>query len=181
MLKPPWKRARLKVTAHEFERMVVAFLQGMGTQLKDFRIEHQTPVSSPDGEFNIDATARFEGLGADFLVLVECKHHKDSIKRELVQVLADKVSAVRAQKGMLFSTAPFQSGAVEYAVSRRIALVHFTEGGPIHETRARDGPQGPKRAYDAYIVALSGNGGLSYRSGPSEKLADILLDSSDTG
>jgi hypothetical protein len=52
-----------------------------------------------------------------------------------VQVLADKVSVLRAQKGMLFTTAPFQRGALAYARSCNISLVQFTPGGPIYHTR----------------------------------------------
>jgi restriction system protein len=113
--------------------MVVDYLRALDHQLKDFTVEHQTPLASPDGEFNMDAVATFEALGANFLVLVECKHHKNPIKRELVQVLADKLSSTPGHKGMLFSTATFQKGAINYAISRRIALVHFTEGGSIYE------------------------------------------------
>lgn len=40
----------------------------------------------------------------------------------------------------MFSTAPFQSGAIEYATAKGIALVHFTEGGPTYETRSEFGP-----------------------------------------
>ena len=117
-------------------------LRKLGQQLEDLIVEHRSVVRTPDGEFEMDAVARFRALGGDYLVLVECKHHKYPIKRELVQVLADKLAAAHAQKAMLFSTAPFQSGALEYAKQRRIALIHITEGGPIFHTRDRFAPKG---------------------------------------
>jgi hypothetical protein len=52
-------------------------------------------------------TARSRIFGADFLVLVECKHHKNRIKREHVQVLHGKLVTLGAQKTMLFSTSEF--------------------------------------------------------------------------
>ncbi|MCX7013852.1 MAG: restriction endonuclease [Candidatus Sumerlaeota bacterium] len=168
MIKAPWDRSRLRVTPRQFERMVVEFLRTIGCPLKEFIVQHQTAVRSPDGEFDMDAVATFEALGADFLVLVECKNHTNPIKRELVQVLADKLSSTHAHKGMLFSSAPFQKGAIKFAVSRRIALVHFTEGGPIFEARAQNGPVGPNRPYDAYSVTLSEVGEMVYSAGSGE-------------
>lgn len=172
----PWHREWLQVMPEEFEKMVVEYIRALGMPLKDFEIKHQAPLNSPDGEFNMDAVATFEALGADFLVLVECKHHKNPIKRELVQVLADKLSSTHGQKAIFFSTAPFQKGAIEYAVARRIALVHFTEGGPIVETRARNGPVGPCRSHDAYFVALSKNGDITYHFGSFSKVAELLFE-----
>ncbi len=124
----------------------------------------------------MDAVATFDAFGAEFRVLVECKHHKNPIKRELVQVLADKLRSVHAQKAMMFSTTTFQRGAIEYARAQRIALVHFTEGGPIYETRARDSQPGPKRPYDAYFVTLSDGGGMSYRFGSFDDVNRLLFE-----
>jgi len=178
MLKTPWERKWLDVTPDLFERMVVDYLRALDHQLKDFTVEHQTPLASPDGEFHMDAVATFEALGADFLVLVECKHHKNPIKRELVQVLADKLSSTHGHKGMLFSTAKFQKGAINYAISRRIALVHFTDGGPIYETKTPNCPVGPNRPYDAYFVGLSESGGMTYRLGAYDDVAVLIFGSS---
>ena len=35
----------------------------------------------------VDVTVRFSALGMEFLVLIECNHHKNRIKREVLQVL----------------------------------------------------------------------------------------------
>jgi Restriction endonuclease len=126
-------------------------------------------------EFEIDALVRFEFLGAEFLVLVECKHHRNRLKRELVQVLRDRVRSVSAHKGILFSTGGFQKGAVEYAQAQKITLVHFTEGGPIYETNARGGHDGPRREYDDYVVTLTGDGTVSYRFGDYEGVTNYIF------
>src|SRR5450759_2265193 len=103
------------MTPEEYEREVVSYLRGFGKQLKSFDIRHAATVSTPDGDFVMDAVASFEAMDADFLVVIECKQHKDPIKREVVQVLADKQTASHAQKAFLFATSEFQSGAVAYA------------------------------------------------------------------
>jgi hypothetical protein len=74
----------------------------------------------------------------EFLVLVEAKCHRNPIKRELVQVLHQKLQSVSAQKAVLVSTAPFQSGALEFALAHGIALVTVTEGRFTYGTRSVD-------------------------------------------
>jgi hypothetical protein len=68
-------------------------------------------------------------------VLVEAKLHKNPVKRELVQVLHQKVQSVGAHKGLMVSTAPYQTGAVIFAKAHGIALVTVTEGRFVYETR----------------------------------------------
>jgi len=171
----PWQREWLHVTPEAFEKMVVSFLRQLRGRLHEFTVEHRHSISGPDGDFELDAVARFEALGAEFLVLVECKHHGSPVKREAVQVLRDKVRSLAAHKGMLFSTGGFQKGAIEYAIAQKIALVHYTQGGPMYETRVEGGRTGPCRDYDAYVVSLSEGGGLSYGYGDYEQLSQYLF------
>ncbi len=175
MTLPPWDRGWLQLSPEGFERMVVDFLHDLEGNLAEFSVSHKEKLSGPDGEFELDAVTKFRVLGAEFIVVAECKHHSNPIKRELVQVLRDKVRSVSAQKGMLFSTAPFQSGAIEYARKQGIALIHFTPGGPIYETRGAGGPIGPSRTHDAYWVDLSTKGGLLYRYGSGSELSAFLF------
>jgi len=83
-------------------------------------------VKGVDGSYVIDVTARFSAMGASFLVLIECKHERRKVERQAVQVLHAKMVSTWAQKGMLFSVAGFQSGAVEYATVHGIAR-HCTD------------------------------------------------------
>lgn len=165
----------LQVTPDEFERMVVQFLRKLGHSLESFAVNHQESLTSSDGTFRLDATARFRAIGADFTVIIECKHHRNPIKRELVQVLADKVTALRAQKGMLFTTAPFQRGAVDFAQSRNIALVRFSHGGPVYHTRSLYSAPAPRRAYDAHLVSLTESGHISFATAESEYASTVLV------
>jgi restriction system protein len=57
-------------------------------------------------------------------------------------VLNDKVSSTGAQKGMLFSIAGFQEGAIEYADVHGIALIQMADGGTSWSTRSI-GPSTP--------------------------------------
>lgn len=71
-----------------------------------------------------------------FLVLVECKYHKNPVKREMILALHSKVVSVGAQKGAMFSTSGFQSGAIEYAAAHGIATVQIQDGRSSYFTRS---------------------------------------------
>ena len=65
----------------------------------------------------LDATIRFKLAGMKFLVVAQAKAHNHPITRDVVQLLHQKLQSVGAHKGVVISTAPFQS-------------VHSTSPGP---------------------------------------------------
>jgi restriction system protein len=58
------------------------------------------------------------------------------VERQDVQVLHDKIRSTGAQKGMLFSIAGFQSGALDYAGVHGIALVQLADGASTWFTKS---------------------------------------------
>ena len=129
-------KKKTKITSVQFELQVKRFLESTAGKLKDFQTVHRESMDGQDGTYEIDITARFKVFGADFLVLVECKNHKNHIKREHVQMLHAKLVSLSAQKGMLFATTPFQDGAVEYANQHGIALVQLASGETLYFTKS---------------------------------------------
>lgn len=150
-----------RITPEEFEQLTEVFLQRLGGQLAEFSTTRREKLAGTDGRYEIDVTARFEALGAEFLVLVECKYHKAAIKREVVQVLRDRLQATGASKGMLFATANFQSGAVEYAVKHRIALIRVA--GRNAEFVTRSTGSRPADSIALAIPRLALDGSVSYQ------------------
>ena len=132
----------LLITPSDFELLVKGILDAAAGELVNYRSEHLESLSGRDGEYVIDVVATFSALGARFVVLVECKHHARRIERQDVQVLHAKLKSLGAQKGMLFSTSQFQSGAVEYASAHGIALVEVATGVSNWHTRSA-GPTVP--------------------------------------
>lgn len=122
----------------DFEEFVVELLGCTSELVTDLRVTLHDKIEAADGTYDFDATVRFTFGGMSFVVLVEAKKHKNPIKRELVQVLHQKLQSVGAQKAAMVSTAPYQSGALQFAVQHGIALVTVTEGRFILETRSRD-------------------------------------------
>lgn len=128
---------RFLMTPEEFEIAVRDLLEEEGRTLKDFRVQHLEKIQGYDGDYIIDVTARFEALGADFLVLIECKRYTSApVEREEVQALSQKRISVGAQKAMLFSTSTFRKGAIEFAKANRIALVHVSAERVAYEVKS---------------------------------------------
>ena len=124
------------ISPTEFELLVKEYLEGAGKDLKDFKAVHNVHLLKSDGEYQIDVFAEFEVLGASFKVLVECKRHKNDIKREVVQLLYDKLRATGTHKGMIFSTSGFQSGGYKFAEEHGIALIRLIEGRFTYKTKS---------------------------------------------
>src|SRR5512133_1410571 len=116
------------LTPTEFELVVKDLLEEAGAAVTNFKVTGSQVLQASDGDYQIDATAEFEILGAKFVTLVECKRHQDPIKREIVQILEGKLRSLGAHKGMIFSTSGFQKGAVEFARAHGIALVYVQSG-----------------------------------------------------
>ncbi len=116
------------MTAAEFEEYVLETLRSAMGDVDELTVNLLEKVAGTDGDFTLDGTVRFKVAGLSFVVAVEAKKHKNPIKREVVQVLKSKMDSIGAHKGIVFATAPFQKGALEFAQTHGIALVKVTEG-----------------------------------------------------
>ncbi|MEE8120040.1 MAG: restriction endonuclease [Anaerolineales bacterium] len=141
----PWNpAASVEVSPDEYERQVVTWLGQTRRGLASFKIRHQARLDGSSGEYTFDGVAEFEIFnGARIVVLVECKRHNSPVKRDAMLSLESKLRDVGAHKAMLFSTAGFQRGALEYAAKRGIATVTFIDGKLTYETKSAAGPPDP--------------------------------------
>jgi restriction system protein len=128
----------LSLTPKEYELEVKKSLDGLSLGLTDYYSEHRALVSGVDGEYEIDITVRFTALGVDYLTLVECKRYNKPVEREKVQALLSKMHSVGAQKGIIFSTSGFQSGATDFAAVHGIALVELLDGSASYFRKSAD-------------------------------------------
>ncbi|AIF52880.1 restriction endonuclease [Pelosinus sp. UFO1] len=175
----------IDITPEEFEKETARCLQENGMKITNCVVRHNEKIRVFDGNYQIDVTARLELFGgAELLVLVECKHQKNSIKREIVQALHDKIRSIGAHKGIIFSSSNFQKGALEYAKAHGIALVKVADGKCTYETRSLHGVEDipswlsiPK--YALYIMEPSGNNGIlvSLCSNSTKLLEKMKLES----
>jgi restriction system protein len=151
----------IRITPEDFERQVRCRLEAAGAELEAFKVTHREKLAGSDGVYEIDVTARFSALGANFVVLVECKHQASPIKRDVVQVLHARVQSLGAHKGMLFATSTFQKGAVEYAKEHGIALVRVTYWSDSFVTfsQQRQTVSCDEAGYACWLVDMSERGG----------------------
>ena len=132
----------------------------MDLELAGWEVNHLDPVEGLDGTYVIDVTARFRLAGMDFLILFECKRHKDPVKRSDVQVLLAKLQSTGAQKGVVVAATGFQSGALEFAAAHGIACVRLVDTAWTYITRhtATATPPVATGAYCAYAMTPDGDG-----------------------
>jgi len=128
-----------KMTPTEFELKVKEHIAELGQSLDKFEVTHNASVEAADGTYQIDVLASYEALGAKMTVVIECKMYTSSIPREKVQVLYDKLRSIGAQKGMLYSTAGFQKGAIHYATNHGIALIRMLPGEIVRFSNSAGG------------------------------------------
>lgn len=162
----------------DYERAVVDLVRAADYEVTDWQVRHLDPVEGVDGTYVIDVTVRFRLLGADFLMLFECKRHASPVKREDVQVLKDKLRSTGAHKGVVVATSGFQSGALEYARTHRIACVRLADDAWTYETRDRTTaiPQ-PTGRYVAFARYLTDRGyGNTLLSGERDYIRKLLFD-----
>lgn len=111
-----------------FERRVRDFLRRLARRHRaqglDIEVTGKRDLTTADGsEYEIDVTARMEVLSVELVFLVECKHHARTVPRDYVNALESKCRDLSAHKAIMFSTGGFQSGAIEFAAKKRIALI----------------------------------------------------------
>lgn len=133
----PTKDVVLDMKPSEFEKYALQILEQQTEGLKNVKIVHDKVIESYDGNYQLDGYIEFEAMGVLYKTIVECKHYKYPISREIVQKVYDNLRAVGAQKGIIISTSNFQSGAIKYAKIHGIALIQLTESGSEFATRGK--------------------------------------------
>jgi restriction system protein len=127
----------VELTPDEFELHVKAWIEAASESPVEFEVTRKELLAGDGGEYEIDVIARFSMFGAHYTTLIECKKHKNPIKRDLVMVLESKLRDTKSQKAMLVSTAEFQSGAIQFAGKHNIALVQLASESTHFLTRSQ--------------------------------------------
>ncbi|MGI5239762.1 restriction endonuclease [Dactylosporangium sp. CA-139066] len=152
------------ITPKAYEEAVAAIARSMDLELAGWDVRHLDPLEGLDGTYIMDVTARFRLAGLDFLILFECKRHKDPVKRSDVQVLLTKLQSTGAQKGVVVAATGFQSGALEFAVAHGIACVRLVYDAWTYVTRhaTTAAPAVLTGVYCGYAMTPDGDGDYEY-------------------
>lgn len=178
----------LEMNPTEFEMYALQILQDHIKGLNNVKFIHNKVVEAYDGNYQLDGYIEFEVMGVLYKTIVECKHYKYPISREIVQKVYDNLRAIGAQKGIVVSTFNFQSGAIDYAKAHGIALIQMTETEEIFHTRCHysvvvNHPYVPRNGGQPYIGVMIGRGKdgvgvtCSYLSALSDALEKFILPS----
>ena len=116
-----------ELSSTEFEKYCLEILSAYAEEekLNRFSITHNVKIEAKDGTYQIDVLAEFYAMKSRFQILVECKQYKNPVSRDKVEILNSRLQSTGSQKGILMSTAGFQSGAIQYAKEHGIALVQI--------------------------------------------------------
>ena len=101
----------------QYQDEVADFFRGLGC---DTFVEAK--VKGARAEHTVDVLIRFRKFGLETKWVTECKYWRSAIPKEKVLALKSVVEDVGADRGLLFSTAGFQSGAVHAAERTNITL-----------------------------------------------------------
>jgi hypothetical protein len=127
-----------------FEKLVADL-----SQTGEVTVEHNVVLTGRSGApRQIDVLIRHKQGLIEHLVVVECKYWSTSVERLHVDALATTVREVGASRGVVISTADFQSGAIEQARHDAIELFRVRE--PTTEEWGQ-----PGRHIDFYLHILS--------------------------
>jgi len=181
----PTQEAILGISPTDFEKYALELLQQQTCGLEKVKIVHNKIIKAYDGNYQLDGYIEFEAIGVMYKTIVECKHYKKAISREIVQKLYDNLRALGAQKGILISTSNFQSGAIEYAKIHGIALIQLVEAGEQYCCRGKfnviiNRPYVPYNAGCPYIGVLQRKSDIagitcSFLSNGSNALKEFIV------
>ena len=126
----------VEVTPEEYEKQVLRWLGQLAGGARIHEISHLKTAHGVGGDYTLDGYVELEIFGgAKIAILIECKRHRRPVERETVLGVHARLQDVAANKAMIFSTAGFQKGAVDYATGKGIALVTFIDGRATYETK----------------------------------------------
>lgn len=121
-----YKKDVKELSSVEFEECCLMVLRGYAEEmnLDNFIISHNEIVKAHDGDYQVDVYFEFTIFGGSKIkVLVECKQYSSPVKRERVELLYSRLQSTGSHKGILMTTAQFQSGALRFAEEHGITLI----------------------------------------------------------
>lgn len=136
----PYRELDASINPTDFELFCMDVLKAYAEKehLQNFSIKHNQKIEADDGTYQIDVLAEYTALGSKNIVLIECKKYTRSIERDIVATLHTKLQSLGAQKGIIISTAGYQSGATQYANKHGIALWQICDNYIKHYSASAD-------------------------------------------
>ncbi len=106
----------------KFQKDVAEFFRSLGCDAVEDAL-----VVGVRAKHKIDVLVRFKRFGIEIKWVIECKYWNTSVPKEKVLALAAIIDDVGADRGVLISSAGFQSGAIRAAQKSNITLTSLEE------------------------------------------------------
>jgi len=123
-------RASESVDWRRYQNQTAALFRRLGCE-----VSVEAIVSGVRARHKIDVWVRFRKFGIETTWVVECKHWNTAVTKEKVLTLRSVVEDVGADRGILVSSAGFQSGAVRAASKTNVTLTGLEE---LKQTTQKD-------------------------------------------
>jgi restriction system protein len=165
----------LRPSPTQYEQLVKDFLKRKtrGSKVKitiSGKRKHTASVGTD--EYELDGTAKFELMGGQFSVIVECKRYKRNVDRDEVIALHGKMQEVAFHKAMMFATSGFQTGAISYARKHGIALFILRSTRFSSITKSERSPSAEESLqYEVWWVSLLDDSDIMHLVDSSRLLA----------
>jgi Restriction endonuclease len=114
----------------QYQEETAALFRALGCEA-----EVDAKVAGARAVHNIDVWVKFKRFGLEAKWVIECKYWNSPVPKEKVLALRSVIDDVGADKGILISTAGFQSGAVRASEKTNITL---TSLGDLNDTVQED-------------------------------------------
>jgi restriction system protein len=113
----------------EVEIFVTRELRKAGLELSKLKVRAREQLSKEkDDEYSMELSGLLRVGGADCNLLVECRSERSPVRLEAVQALSARLTAARAQYGIMFSTSGYELGAVRDAKTHGIPVLTVADG-----------------------------------------------------
>lgn len=123
------------MTYEEYEMLVKSLLEKeiKKSFKKKVPIHHQRNYTTVTGHvYNIDLSYTFSIGHAEHFVIIECKNWRKRVERDMVLSLEAKRRELSAHKAIIVSSAGFQKGAIELALSLRIGMFQLASSKSLN-------------------------------------------------
>lgn len=94
---------------------------------QDIQVYHKKKFTSLTcNTYEIDLSYSYSSFDINYLTLVECKYWDSYVTREKIGYFKAIMDDLKCQKGIVFTTKGFQSGAITFAKTHGIGLIKIT-------------------------------------------------------
>ena len=146
-----------EVTPEYFRILVVRELRKAGLDVSEPNVLRRSELPEPERGFVLELAIELSRSDPPWRrrALTSCRRQEGPVRRDVIDDLATRLGAARAEVGLIFSTAEFGADALAAAREHGIALLRLVDGRRVFDTSGW-GQEGHYPAWlPAYLVQVA--------------------------